>query len=282
LSDWRGISAYLAVDPVARAALQSRAFGGSKSFLIGGSGNRLVINANLSSPMEPRLWCLGRPVWSSNNMNPDADVQMIETLYSLAATPPKPSERRDGERHMTLYRVGSLFIDNRRELCLIKNISCGGMMVRAYSDFAEGTPVHVELKSGEPIAGRISWFDEPNAGIEFDSPVDVVGLLTATAEGARPRMPRIEVRAPVTIRDGATVHRMRICDISQGGLKVQSEDSIAPDTDVVVSLPGLDPQAAVIRWNGAGYMGLTFNRLLTLSLLVDWIQQQRGDESAAS
>lgn len=214
-------------------------------------------------------------------MNPDVALQSIETtLYSLSGCAPGPLERRDGERQMTLYRVGSLFIDGRRELCLIKNISCGGMMVRAYSDLAEGTPVQVELKSGEPIAGRISWFDNPNAGITFDAPVDIVGLLSASHEAARPRMPRIEVSGPVTIRDGASAHQLRLCDISQGGLKVACEDMIAPDTDVVVSLPGFDPQAAVVRWSSNGHMGLTFNRLLTLGLLVDWIQQHRDGDGA--
>jgi len=216
-------------------------------------------------------------------MNPDVALQSIETtLYSLSGSVPHPIERRDGERQMTLYRVGSLFIDNRRELCLIKNISCGGMMVRAYSEMAEGTPVLVELKSGEPIAGWISWFDNPNAGITFDAPVDIVALLSASSqEGARPRMPRIEISGPVSVRDGASVHQMRVCDISQGGMKVATDILITPDTDVVVSLPGLDPQAAVVRWSGSGHMGLTFNRMLTLSLLVDWIQQQRESDGSA-
>ena len=94
-------------------------------------------------------------------------------------------------------------------------------------------------------------------------------------------MPRIEVSGPVAVRDGVSVYQMRICDISQGGLKVACENMIAPDTDVVVSLPGFDPQAAVVRWSSSGHMGLTFNRLLTLSLLIDWIQLQRESGGAA-
>ena len=154
-------------------------------------------------------------------MKSDVALQSIETtLYSLSGSVPKPLERRDGERQMTLYRVGSLYIDNRRELCLIKNISCGGMMVRAYSDFAEGTPVQVELKSGEPIAGRISWFDNPNAGITFDAPVDVVGLLSASQRGGSPANAANRSQRTGHGSRRRSVHHMRICDISQGGLKV--------------------------------------------------------------
>jgi len=88
------------------------------------------------------------------------DIQPVETtLYSLSDAPPAPdadADRRDGDRHMTLYRVGSILVEDRRELCLIKNISAGGMMIRLYCSIAEETPVMVELKSGQPISGRIS------------------------------------------------------------------------------------------------------------------------------
>ncbi len=55
------------------------------------------------------------------------ELQPVETtLYSLSDTLPYAGEaERHSERLMTLYRVGSLSFDQRRELCLIKNISAG-------------------------------------------------------------------------------------------------------------------------------------------------------------
>src|SRR5207342_3958718 len=89
------------------------------------------------------------------------EIQPVETtLYSLTDAPPAPtddSERREGDRLMTLYRVGSILVEDRRELCLIKNISAGGMMIRLYCAIAVDTPLTVELKSGQPITGTISW-----------------------------------------------------------------------------------------------------------------------------
>ncbi len=67
---------------------------------------------------------------------------------------------------MTLYRVGSILVEDRRELCLIKNISAGGMMIRLYCSIDDGTPVTVELKSGQPISGRVGWTRDQNAGID--------------------------------------------------------------------------------------------------------------------
>jgi len=37
-----------------------------------------------------------------------ASQQVETTLYSLSENSPEPDDRREGDRHMTLYRVGSL------------------------------------------------------------------------------------------------------------------------------------------------------------------------------
>lgn len=85
------------------------------------------------------------------------DKRPVETTsYSLSGSAPEP-EQRSSERHLSLLRVGSLIVDTRRELCLIRNISAGGMMIRAYSTVAQGTPVSIELKQGEPVSGIVQW-----------------------------------------------------------------------------------------------------------------------------
>jgi hypothetical protein len=48
------------------------------------------------------------------------------------------------------------------------------------------------------------------------------------------------------------------------------------DTDVVVTLPGLGPTAGVVRWVDETFCGITFNQLVALPQLVNWLQDQRG------
>ena len=208
------------------------------------------------------------------------DSQPLETtLFSLSddapAVPTTSTNRRDGERHTTLYRVGSIIVDDRRELCLIKNISGGGMMIRAYCTLAEGTSLSIELKSGHPIRGTVSWIRDQTTGIIFEQPIEVIDILSASMDGPRPRMPRIEVGGFATLREGANSLRVEVCDISQGGLKIKCETALPVGSDVVVSLPGLTCQPGVTRWRDHGYTGITFNRLLPLSELVCWLQDQR-------
>lgn len=223
-----------------------------------------------------------RAQWSQNRVS----NQPVETtLYSLSDAPPSPKpgeDRRDGERHMTLYRVGSILVENRRELCLIKNISAGGMMVRIYCPVADGTPLTVELKSGQPIRGKISWVRDNHAGVAFDQPIDVIDILSASMDGPRPRMPRIETHCHATLRDGANVLRVRVCDISQGGAKVECETQVLQGADLVISLPGLEPQRGIACWIDGGHIGVAFNRLLPLGELVAWLQQQREYQRGAA
>lgn len=211
--------------------------------------------------------------------------QPVETtLYSLSDMPPaqvSTSDRRDGERHMTLYRVGSILVDQRRELCLIKNISAGGMMIRIYCPLIEGTKLSIELKSGQPIEGMVSWVKDQHAGVEFDRKIDVIDILSASMGGPRPRMPRIETDCHATLRHGANVLRVRVCDISQGGAKVVCQSGLPPGTDIVISLPELEPQPGVACWFEGGHMGIAFNRLLPLAELVTWLKDRRESQAEA-
>ena len=208
--------------------------------------------------------------------------QPVETtLYSLSESVPPPPERRAGERHLSLLRVGLLAIDGRRELCLIRNVSTGGMLIRAYCDIVEGTRLSIELKHGEPIVATAKWTQDECVGVSFDQPIDILALLSSSEEGPKPRMPRVEVDCTAWVRVGADMHRARAVDISQGGLKVEARKDLELGAAVVVSITGLDPCPGVVRWAEDGAYGITFNRVLPLSVLVSWLQDQRGRMRAA-
>jgi hypothetical protein len=204
------------------------------------------------------------------------EARIETTVYSMSADPPVESERRNDERHLTLFRVGTLIIDDRRELCLVKNISAGGTLVRAYCNLQPDLRIRIELKEQQPVAGTVNWVRGNDAGITFDSPVDVVELLTSNADGPRPRMPRVEVSCVGFVREGAILHRATLHNISQGGISVEIANALQVGADVTVSLPGLPPQGAVVRWNEGRRYGINFNTVLPLVGLVQWLHARKG------
>ncbi|HEY6048009.1 MAG TPA: PilZ domain-containing protein [Sphingomicrobium sp.] len=207
------------------------------------------------------------------------DEQPVETtLYSLDDEAPGPPQRRESERHLSLLQVGALVLDDRRELCLIKNVSAGGMMLRVYSGIIAATRVTVELKQGESLSGTVRWVNGDTVGVTFDSPIDVLALLAPPTEGPRPRMPRIAISCTAWVREGAEVYRTRATNISQGGICVEGSAALTLGAAVVVSLNGFEPLRGIVKWHEGDAYGIGFNRVLRLQELVDWLQEQHRQQ----
>lgn len=205
--------------------------------------------------------------------------QPVETTtYSLATSTPKQPDRREADRFLSLLRVGALMVEDRRELCLIRNISAGGMMIRAYSTIAVGTPLTIELKQGDPLDGVVQWVENGLTGVRFDSPIDVVALLAPPGDGPRPRLPRIELECTAWIRQDADVIRTRTVNVSQGGVRIETGARLSIGGDVVVTLPGLTPAAGVVKWKDGEAYGVSFNRGFILSELVDWLKDMQQEQ----
>ena len=198
------------------------------------------------------------------------------TVYSMSSEVPAEGNRRADERHLALFRVGTIVLGGRRELCLVKNVSAGGALIRAYCTLEPEQKIEIELKEGQPVAGSVSWVRSSDAGIQFDKPVDVLDLLKTSADGARPRMPRVEVSGVGFVREGAILHRTQLHNISQGGVSVEAPNALSVGGEVMVSLPGLAPQPAVVRWKDGDRYGITFNSVLPLAGLVDWLHRREG------
>ena len=205
-----------------------------------------------------------------------AENQILETSFSLSDQVPPPLERREGERYVTILRVGVLVIDGRRELCLVRNISAGGLMAHVYSPVQPGQRVVVELKSNQQIEGKVEWVRDADAGIAFDSKVDVTQLLANPAvldNGWRPRLPRVEIDRLATLRVGARTYWVHTSDVSQGGVKIDTDQPLDVGTEVVITLENLRPLAGTVRWQKGRACGIAFNNLLPFEELIAWLKR---------
>lgn len=200
------------------------------------------------------------------------------TLYSLSEAAPARPDRRSDDRYVSLLRVGALVVEDRRELCLIRNVSAGGMMIRPYSPIEAGTRLSVELKQGDAVSGIAQWSDRGLVGITFDEPIDVLALLSTSDGSPRPRMPRIELNCSATIRQDGDVFRAHVVNISQGGICVNASSKLEINADVVVSLPGLHAAAGVVKWRDGDYYGIGFNRAYLVDELMVFLKDQQREQ----
>jgi len=204
--------------------------------------------------------------------------RVVETGFSFSNDVPQPPDRRSSERDIKILRVGTIVVDGRRELCMIRNISAGGVMAHVYSQLTPGQAVSIELKTSQPVSGRVVWTRGGNAGIQFDTSVDVAELLAAPQgvdNGWRPRTPRVEIDRMATLRVGARTCWVHARDISQSGVKIEAEadDAPAADEEVVITLEGFRPLAGVVRWSADGFCGISFNGLIPFGDLIEWLKQ---------
>jgi hypothetical protein len=174
-------------------------------------------------------------------------------------------DRRAGLRHSAVLRVGVLVRGgNSRQLCMIRNIAPGGLMVRVFSDVEPGEPIAIELRADRQLTGRIAWTCDGNAGIQFDRPVDVTDILAPlpATPGWRTRLPRLQVDRLAMIRTGSEISFADARSISQGGVRVICERPLQDGTPVILTLEGFRPLEGVVRWNRDGFCGISFNQVI--------------------
>lgn len=187
-----------------------------------------------------------------------------------------------GEDYVSLFRVAALLIGSRRDLCLVKRICRNDAVLRAYGSLRSGEAVKLELKGQAPIDGTVDSAAGPDIRIRFFEPVDVLRLLRVGAGGPPARMPRVDVRAFALIRQGGMIHRATVNNVSQGGISAECKDQLQVGKEATVTLAGLDPQPGVVRWSGSGGCGITFNSVLGLPALVEWLHAHSSAKGASS
>ncbi|HEX9931813.1 MAG TPA: PilZ domain-containing protein [Allosphingosinicella sp.] len=186
-------------------------------------------------------------------------------------------DRRRDIRHLTILRVGAVVVDERRELCLVRNISAGGLMAIVYSPFETGRRLAVELKTNHQIPGTVTWTRESTIGVAFDEKVDVAEVLSNAAaldNGWRPRMPRVPVDRLATLRAGARTYWVSARDISQGGVKLEADQPLEIGGETVVTLENFRPIPGVVRWRKDNVVGISFNQVIPFHELGRWLTEQ--------
>ncbi len=202
-------------------------------------------------------------------------MHVEETSFSFSERAPSPPDRRHSTRHLKILRVGSLIIGSKTELCLIRNISAGGLMAHVYCSLEVGQKVTVALKSHHTLTGTVIWVTDDNAGIAFDKLIDVEEMLSNPAlleNGWMPRIPRVEVDWLATVRTGAKICWVSVRDISQGGVKIEADERLEAGQPVVLTLDRFRSVEGVVRWFDDGFGGISFNELVPFHELMSWLR----------
>jgi len=197
------------------------------------------------------------------------------TTISFSDKPPLPPERRQHLRQVTVLRVAKLFTPHSEELCLVRNISAGGLMAHIYSELNVGDVVTTEFKSGHAIAGRVLWRRDGLAGIQFSEPVNAARVLADKYDYAssafHARAPRVGIEVRARLRVGARYYAVTLCNISQAGGRVSPGEPLEVGQQTVLMVNGLPPIAGSVRWRDQDCAGIAFDTPIAFEALARWV-----------
>jgi hypothetical protein len=188
-------------------------------------------------------------------------------------------ERREQQRHAMPLRIAQLITKAGQELCVIRNISGGGLQGRVYSRLDPGAELMVELQPGRPVPARIVWFRDWHIGVEFLRAINVdqaLGACTTNDNGRNVRLPRLEVSCPGRLQIGPRAYAARLRDISEGGAKVELRTAMKKLSKAILTLPDLPPCEGFVRWVDGMRLGLGFDEPLPHEVIARWAEARGG------
>jgi len=183
-------------------------------------------------------------------------------------------ERRRSIRHTTVIQVAKiLFGSGREELCLLRDISPDGLQAEIYVSASTGEHVEIEVRTGHRIGGRITWIRERLIGVGFDEPMPMSAMLAHCSfdnRMGRLRPPRLNVDMRGLLRIEGPDQVVRIENISQAGLQIAAPDPFREGTLCAVTLPGLAPRPATIRWCRERQAGIMLAEPFDYAEFAEW------------
>ncbi len=207
----------------------------------------------------------------------------IRTEISFQPEVPTMDRRTDDRSKISVYRSAMLRWDGYEALCLIRNISPGGLMGKLHTSLPPDEPVTVEIRSGNHIAGRVAWSADGMVGVQFDEKIDVLEVLHAPVHGEPglvQRMPRLHIACPVSlVAEGMRVS-VTLIDVSQGGVKVEA-DFLREGDEVVVGVHGLEGRRGIVRWAHDGRAGIAFLAAIPFDTLAKWALDRQAELAEA-
>lgn len=209
-------------------------------------------------------------------------TQARSAVPSAPDVPAPDVPRRGGfvpreQRHVTILLVARLVGEGGDDLCRIRNISAGGMMVETGAPLRVDQRVRIELRNLQTVEGRVAWAAARRAGLQLDTPVGVELIETrgTRRRGAlQPRAPRFSAECPVTVRAGGHVLPAVLLDLSPSGGKLRLDGSFAPGDLVTLAIPGLPARRAAVRWQHDGQVGVAFLDVIVFVDLDRWLQDR--------
>lgn len=173
------------------------------------------------------------------------------------------AERRDAPRFPLLMRTAKLLCESGEYICMVRDVSAGGAMIRLFHEVPPDTHVFLELASGDRYAMQRRWHRKDRAGYRFSSRIAVNEFIEEPS--IHPRRPlRLRLyRTALVTADGRDSKAM-LRNISQQGACVETSSRLSEGTELRLEVAGLPIRFGTVRWQSERAYGVVFQQAFPL------------------
>lgn len=193
--------------------------------------------------------------------------------------PGDASDRRTGDRQISVLINAGICHAGRDALCRIRNLSSGGVMIESSLPLAVDDSVSLRLRSGDEVGGLVRWVQDGRAGIAFDDPASSA-LVSGSAAGVQASnsspigYPLFQRSARAAITAGARKEQAPVVEISPAGVLIETIRDWAQERLFTVGIDGLGEHVARLgdsQPDDEDRMALIFVQPLHFRLFNDWL-----------
>jgi len=192
--------------------------------------------------------------------------------FELGETIPSGAEevtasKRLSSRISLMIRAAKLIADNREYLCLVRNVSVGGLNVQIFHDLPKHESLAVEFDNGETRAVNLRWQSGDRLGCEFLFPLEDPAIVVEQSGLQYRRRPRLQVTHDAELHAGGRCIPVVLRDISQQGAGIDSDTLLMLGELVRIKSEVLPSLFARVRWRSHPRYGLVLEKVFSMAEL---------------
>ncbi|MXP26795.1 hypothetical protein GRI39_12190 [Altererythrobacter indicus] len=206
-----------------------------------------------------------KPVNSPGLTCSDSSVVQVSSQMDGIAMCSASNERRDEQRHITIYRP--CCVETASGDCcigIIRNISDSGAQIETPCLAPVGSQLTYFWDGGPVFKAEVVWAHDGRIGLHNITVEEVAGAGHFPA-----RAIRVPTDLPATIWHGSGCCSVRAHNISQKGVMVLGLSPLIGNTLVTVEIGGFSFPQASIRWREGRKAGIGFEKSVPIKCLME-------------
>lgn len=196
------------------------------------------------------------------------------------AVPDTAPDQRAAKRFALVLRAAKLVAPSGEFLCVLRDVSAGGVRVRLFHELPPGEAFLLEIGSGAAYPIAPVWERGGYVGFKFaDGKVDANELVREASPF--PKRPiRLRLERPGFVALGEEHRAATLSDISQHGAQIEVMPQLAAGERVRLVVPALPARTARVVWRRRWVHGLAFEQAWRLDELAALIGELQLDGEA--